>query len=144
MLDCLKQPVAVQDNLLVNCQSSHKYHSVEEILQTSGDIPRERILILSDKKRVDYYRGAGFRVLVPPVEDFFAKFNRYLYLPAIDGYDENPRLLMESVALGKELIFQEDNCHDPHTLEKYRRLKDSTDSFQIKEDDLVLQLFADD
>jgi hypothetical protein len=143
LLDCLKQPETVQDNVLVNCQSSHKYHSVEEILQASGGIPRGKILVLSDKKRAATYKGAGFQVLVPPVEDFFARFSRYLYLPAIDGYDENPRLLMESVALGKELIFNEDACHDPHTLEKYRKLKDSTDSFQIKEDDLVLRLFAD-
>lgn len=142
LLDCLRRPEAVGDKLLVNCQSAHKRHPAEEILRAAKGFPPERILVLCDRKRAPVYEQAGFEVLVPPVEDLFGRFSHYLHLPALSGYDENPRLLIESAALGKTLIFPDENNHDPHTLEKYRRLTESTDSFQIKEDDPVLQLFA--
>ncbi|NDV62239.1 hypothetical protein G0Q06_07250 [Puniceicoccales bacterium CK1056] len=141
LLDCLKQPATTENNLLINCQSSHKQHSAEEIHKAAKDIPHDKLLVLCGKRQAAYYRNAGFTVLTPPVEDFFARFSRYLYLPAIDGYDENPRLLIECAAMGKEIHFPEESCTDPHTLGKYQRLKESTQSFQIKADDFVLQQF---
>ena len=143
LLDCLRRPERVEDKLLVNCQSSHKQHSTQEILQAAKGFPSEKIIVLSERKRARYYEKAGFQVLTPPVEDFFSKFSHYLYLPALRGYDENPRLLIESVALGKKLVLPDESLLDPHTQEKLKRLREATDSFQIQADDLVLRLMGE-
>lgn len=141
LLDCLRRPEVVEDNLLINCQSAHKRHSPDAIRKAAEGLSYGRLQVLCEPQRAPLYGQAGFSILTPPVDDLFAKFSQYLYLPAIDGYDENPRLLIESAWLGKKIIFPENDCADPHSLEKYRRLKESAESFMIREDDLVLQRF---
>jgi hypothetical protein len=143
LLDCLRRPEVVEDNLLVNCQSSHKRHSPDAIRTAAEGLRYRKLIVLCEPQRAPLYEQAGFSVLTPPVRDFFAKFSQYLYLPALNGYDENPRLLIESAWLGKQIIFPEKDCADVHSLEKYRRLREARDSFLIKEDDLVLQRFRE-
>ena len=143
LLDSLKKPAASKAHLLVNCESSHKRHSPERIRQAAQQAgPFEKINVLASGKHAQAYQQAGFNVLSPPIENLFAQYNQYLYLPPIDGYDENPRLLIESAWLGKDILFGESPSHDAYAREKYQRLKTDINPFRLTQDDWVVQQFA--
>lgn len=137
-LDGLRHPAASDACVLVNCVSEHKRHPAAEIRAALGpEGARDAVRVLA-YGWTRPYREAGFEVLRPPVPDLFARFDRYLYLPALGGYDENPRLLIESVWLGKVLIL-------PHALPledgaaiKLARLQQDPAQFRLQSNDPLL------
>jgi hypothetical protein len=141
-LDGLRPPAISAPNLLINCQPAHKRHSPEQIREALAHCPGHgRVIVLAQPAQASEYRKAGFDVLIPPIPNFFAQFSHYLYLTALDGYDENPRLLIESAWLGKKIIFPEaDNPHC-HSARKFARLQQGIEHFRLTPEDPLIRLF---
>jgi len=142
-LDGLKRPLVSSKNLLVNCQPAHKRHQPDQIhdaLKHCG--PHEKVLVLAQPNHASEYRKAGFEVLSPPVSGFFERFNQYLYLTSLNGYDENPRLMIESAFLGKEIIYPDVHLQECAASRKYARLQDGVDHFRLTPEDPLFQRFS--
>lgn len=142
LLDCLKRPDRSEPGLLANCLSPHKRHAPGAIRQAARSCGWNGPLkVLAGGKAARAYRGAGFEVLEPPVPYLFSRYTDYLYIPALDGYDENPRLLIESAWLGKRIHFSGGPDADPVSWRKYRQLLEDPGSFRLTEGDPVVERF---
>lgn len=137
-LDCLKRPQSCQPNLLVNCLSSHKRHPAAEIRDALAHCRHhEKVLVLASGRSAKAYAREGFTVLQSPVEDFFERFDQYLYLPPVGGYDENPRLLIESAWLGKEIIVPDTGTEGT----RFAGFCNDLERFRIQDNDALIQRF---
>lgn len=142
-LDGLRRPSTSEAGILVNCQPRHKRHSPTQIREALGRSQSDgKVIVLASPSQAAIYRQAGFEVLVPPVPDFFARFDQYLYLVALDGYDENPRLLIESAWLGKHILFPEAEATNCHSARKFARLQQGIEHFRLTSRDPLIQLFS--
>jgi hypothetical protein len=140
-LDGLRAPPNTESAYLINCVSSHKAHTATQIRNALPEgIDRTAVRILSYQRR-DYER-AGFQVLIPPVHDLFGRFRHYLYLASLTGYDENPRMLVESAWLGKEVHYFGNGSSDDGALHAWRRVVEDISSFRLRRDDLICRAFA--
>ncbi|MGC9452339.1 MAG: hypothetical protein ACP5I4_12935 [Oceanipulchritudo sp.] len=142
LLDCLQKPHRTEKNLLVNCQSSHKRHHPREIREALAHCRHhEAVLVLASGRTARAYERAGFQVLTPPVENLFSRFDQYLYLPPVGGYDENPRLLIESAWLGKAIVVPDEHRLSPQSARKHRQLREQVEDFLLTPEDPLIQRF---
>ncbi|MGF1450741.1 MAG: hypothetical protein ACFB21_01535 [Opitutales bacterium] len=110
--------VGASDNaVLISTVSTHKQHRADALTEGLRRCePFNEAIALSYKRESPL---ASLRLLRPPVPGFFARFDHYLYLPPLGGYDENPRLVFEARWLGKKLTIVEDGT-DPERVEQLR------------------------
>ena len=135
-------PVPARSNnaVLVNMVSAHKRHRVD-ILNNAIErfCPGSEALALSYRRKSSASR---IRLLRPPVENFFSRFDHYLYLPSLEHYDENPRLILEATWLGKKVTIAGDiKASDPAGW-KAQRARDDPENFCVQSDDLMFSLFS--
>lgn len=142
LLDGLRRPAKSERALLVNCESRHKRHTPERILEEAGpDWRRECIRVLCSGAAAQVYREAGFTVLEPPVKGLFERFSHYLYLPSRTGYDENPRLLIESAWLGKSILTPSQAAFSEQEWQRLRAIKDRPGEMGLHGDDALIERF---
>lgn len=139
----LRRPEASDSAVLVNCMSGHKAVDPSEILRICAKlgVDSAEVRVLGRRR---CYEPAGLRVWEPPVEDLFTKYDRYLYIPAVGGYDENPRLLLESAWLGKEVLVGGDLPPDDGAFHKLSTLRENPSRFHLETDDSLVREFLND
>jgi hypothetical protein len=128
-----------RNNVLVSCISKHKRHHPQEIVSTieALDIQPEKIVILGKRKtsfpKVEYLR--------PPIPRLFDQYSYYLYLPSLNGYDENPRLLIESAWLKKSVLIPQTLDESDGAYLKWQNIQQNIQDFFLGPKDLVVQYF---
>ena len=142
LLDELRRPERTERAVLVNCESSHKRHAPGALLRAAGpDWEPRQIRVLCSGKSARAYREAGMEVLEPPVENLFARYTHYLYLPARGGYDENPRLLLESAWLGKEILLPDTSPSSIGDRERLLKMCAAPGDWKLGPNDPLLEMF---
>jgi len=140
-LEGLRKPEHCDRAVLVNCVSAHKALDpsvLRAAVDQLEDNPTVRVL-----GHDPLYAKAGFELLKPPVTDLFQRYDRYLYLPAAGGYDENPRLMLESAWLGKEVIISGNLKPGDGARHKLEMLKSDPRQLLLEKDDLLVREFLD-
>ncbi len=137
-LEGLIRPEQSEQNVLINAVPEHKSHSGDAIAAALEQCqPYAQALVLS-------YRKPEMKndvvMLRPPVTRFFERFDAYCYLPAIGGYDENPRLLIESVWLGKRIVIAGELGADDPVRRKLERLQEDPGQFNLGKNDKLIEL----
>lgn len=140
-LDALPQLTDAANNVLVTLVSAHKAHDAKTLNRAlEACQPYDKALALSYDRKAG---GPQVTVLRPPVADFFGQFNTYLYLPSKGDYDENPRILIESVWLNKRIVIGGELAENDPVKRKLAALRDDCRPFALNADDLLISLFAD-
>jgi len=124
--------------LLVNTVSPHKRASLDELgaWVAGNDVPRRvRILAARDPGRLP----EGWEWLRPPVPRLFGLFSDYLYVYPKGGYDENPRMLIESLALGRRIHVWRERAIDPPCERKIERIFACPQDFIYAPNDALLR-----
>lgn len=100
LFDKLKPINTSRDAVLVyatkNCRHLETY---KELLQYS-----DNILVITNKENKPT-PIQGFTFVVPPVENLFEQFNKYVYTPVTRKWDCSPRFIAECKYYGKSVIF---------------------------------------
>lgn len=134
-LDDLPDCPDAADAVLVSTVSDHKRHGADALAEGLRQCePYQEAIALS------YARQSllpDVRLLRPPAAGFFRRFNHYLYLPPLGGYDENPRLVFESRWLGKRLTLIASAESDAAQVERLR----TGPIPRLEPDDLIFELF---
>lgn len=98
-----------------------------------------KTLLVVPKKLDQYEDLAGIEQVEAPVEDFFGKFDTYIYTPVARHFDCSPRLVTECFLQGKKVMIDLDYV-DPGLQTRVKDCQEDLDSLNLKTGDKILQI----
>jgi hypothetical protein len=140
LFDKLKSVTAGGDSLLVyatkNCRDIRNY---EELFQYGDHI----LAITNAENRPADTDGIEF--VLPPVENLFEKFSKYVYTPVNRKWDCSPRFIAECKYYGKEVIYHNIDYWDIDKGLYFRFLDIQNDfgSLFLKSNDEIVYILKD-
>lgn len=119
---------------MIDPQTILEYHQMSRCNST--------ILVVPFKKN-EYDNLPGVKQIVAPVNDFFNKFDTYIYTPVCRKFDCSPRLLTECFILGKKVIC-DINYSDPGLQVRYNDCISNLNSLDLNENDQIIQVIKNE
>lgn len=107
-----------------------QYHEMSKCSQT---------LLVVPYAKPEYNNLPGIIQVVAPVDDFFNKFDTYIYTPVARRFDCSPRLLTECFMLGKKVICDV-NYSDAGLDIRYNDCISNLDSLNLTSTDSILDI----
>ena len=109
---------------------------IEEYHQMSGCT---KTLLAVPYKLPEYDNIDGVIQMLAPIEDFFNKFDTYIYTPVARKFDCSPRLVTECFLQNKKLFLHLDYM-DIGLQTRYDDCKNNFESLNLKESDDILKI----
>jgi len=98
------------DKTCLSLYCDHKCYNVDFILKIIEEFKDQEFFIYTKsfgKFDIKYYsliKNKRVTLEQAPISNFMEKFNRFLYLPSVRGFDPSPRLLAECKYYNKDII----------------------------------------
>jgi hypothetical protein len=101
-----------------------------------------RTMLVVPYKLSEYDGISDVEQIEAPVEDFFGKFDTYIYTPVQRKFDCSPRLVTECFFQGKNVLIDL-NYVDVGLQTRYNDCKKDIESVNLKENDGILKIIED-
>ena len=99
---------------------------------------KKSLLVVPEK--LDQYEGLeGIEQVVAPVQDFFQKFDTYIYTPVARHFDCSPRLVTECFMQGKKVLIDLDYV-DPGLQTRVKDCQEDLESLNLKDGDKIVEI----
>ena len=140
LFDKLKTIGPAKDNLLVyatkNCRNLDSY---EELFHYGDNI----LAITNVENKPADIDGITF--VIPPVDNLFEQFTKYIYTPVNRKWDCSPRFIAECKYYGKEVIFHNIDYWDVDHGLRVRQwdIDNDFESLYLKPDDAIVNILKD-
>lgn len=139
------------DRICLSLYCDHKCYDVDFLTQVLEKYPYDRFFLYTKSGAdygIDYYgQLSSDRVTVEqaPVKDFMTKFNKFLYLPSVRGFDPSPRIVAECRHYGKELIIYDEKRLNEIKDGGYYRILDCSniDKITLDEKDEIIKIYEE-
>lgn len=99
----------------------------------------QKSLLVVPEKLDQYENLEGIEQIVAPVQDFFSKFDTYIYTPVARQFDCSPRLVTECFMQGKKVLIDLDYV-DPGLQTRVKDCQEDLESLNLKSGDKILEI----